>query len=41
MSEELASLKYKKREIEGELEIKKKAYKEAVKQFKDKDRKLI
>lgn len=31
MTEELASLKYKKLEMEEELEIKKKAYKEAVK----------
>jgi hypothetical protein len=30
-SEELASLKYKKRQIEAELDLKKKAYKEAAK----------
>jgi len=31
MSEELASLKYKKREMEENIEIKNKSYKEAVK----------
>ena len=41
MSEELASLKYKKRQMETELESKIKAYKEAVKQFKEKDRLLV
>eukprot|EP00347_Sterkiella_histriomuscorum_P002702 403367137 len=41
MSEELASLKYKKRQMEDELDLKIKSYKEAVKQFKDQDRRLI
>jgi len=41
MSEELASLKYKKRDMEAEIETKVRSYKEAVRQFKDQDRKLI
>ena len=41
MAEELASLKYKKRQMEDELETKVRSFKEAVRQFKDKDRKLI
>lgn len=31
MAEELASLKYKKRDIEADLDLKRKAFKEAVK----------
>ena len=41
MSEELALLKYRKREMDEELEVKRKSFREAVKQFKEKDRKLI
>lgn len=41
MAEELASLKYKKRQMEEELETKVRSFKEAVRQFKDKDKKLI
>jgi len=41
MSEELAQWKYKKRKVEEELEVKQKSYKEAVKQFKEKDRRYI
>ena len=41
MSEELATLKYKKRMMEDDLETKIKSYKEAVKQFKERDRKLV
>lgn len=35
MSEEVASLKYRKRQIEDDLEIKIKAFKEAIKKFKE------
>ncbi len=41
MSEELATLRYKKRMMEDDLETKIKSYKEAVKQFKERDRKLV
>lgn len=41
MAEELASLKYKKRQMEEELETKVRSFKEAVRQFKEKDKKLI
>ncbi len=41
MSEELASLKYKKRCMEEELEFKIKSFKEAVKQFKEQDRRQV
>ena len=40
MSEELASLKYRRRQVEDELQLKAKAFKEAVKHFNDQDKKL-
>ena len=41
MAEELAALKYKKRQTEEDLEIKIKSYKEAVKTFKEKEKKFM